>query len=601
MARPERLGPYVIAEPIGKGGMGHVYAAVHDETGDRVAVKALSPELAMAEGFRDRFEAEIESLKLLRHAGIVQLFGYGEQDGSLFYAMELVDGASLDEELRAGRRFNWREATQVGIQVCRALKHAHDHGIIHRDIKPANILLDRSERVKLADFGIARLFGSTQLTTAGGILGTADYMSPEQADGKPVTDRCDQYSLGCVLYALLAGRPPFRAATLPEMLQLQRYAEPEPVRRYAPHTPQHLEKVINQMLSKTPVDRFPNTMVLAKHLEAMTLALTKPARDGQESASSDVNKPDDAVSSVPIHLAATQVEAPGSEATGESISLVLTSEEPTMLVEGQEEVDDEKDSLAADDEPYNDSEARSFTVVGEESRAEETRPWQVAVQVLIVVVVAAAGGYGLLRLFSLPSADELYAAIMAVDAEDWRDGNPSASDRMEQFDQRFPQDARSDSLQPLRDQLATAELGRRLRAIALRGERPEDHLPPEQQLYLRAVSVAKQNPAEGALQLRRLIELLGAEIAAPAGPSSTPLVTLAKQRLAELQRSMESHARQHLPFLERRLASAKDLQEESPQEVAAICVAIVDLYQHQPWAAEYVAQAKQLIAALEAP
>ena len=203
------LGPYEIGKPLGKGGMGSVYAAVDTQTGQRVAIKALTPHLAMAEGFRERFEAEIESLKTLRHEGIVRLYGYGEQDGVLFYSMELVEGISLEDELKAGRRFNWREVTSIAIQLSLALKHAHDHGIVHRDIKPANILLSGDEHVKLADFGIARLFGTTQLTTAGGVLGTADYMSPEQAEGRPVTARCDQYSLGGVMYALLAGRPPF--------------------------------------------------------------------------------------------------------------------------------------------------------------------------------------------------------------------------------------------------------------------------------------------------------------------------------------------------------------------------------------------------------
>ena len=207
-----------------------------------MAIKALTPHLAMAEGFRERFEAEIESLKTLRHEGIVRLYGYGEQDGVLFYSMELVDGTSLEDELKAGRRFNWREVTNIAIQLSLALKHAHDHGIVHRDIKPANILLYDDDQVKLADFGIARLFGTNQLTTAGGVLGTADYMSPEQADGRPVTARCDQYSLGGVMYALLAGRPPFRAKNLPQMLQLQRFAKPEPVRRYAPDTPEQLER-----------------------------------------------------------------------------------------------------------------------------------------------------------------------------------------------------------------------------------------------------------------------------------------------------------------------------------------------------------------------
>src|SRR5690349_20908351 len=274
-----RLGPYEIEKPLGKGGMGSVYAAIDPQTGQRVAIKALSPHLAAAEGFRERFEAEIESLKTLKHEGIVRLYGYGEQDGVLFYSMELVEGISLEDELKAGRRFNWREVTNIAIQLSLALKHAHDHGIIHRDIKPANILLHDEEHVKLADFGIARLFGTTSLTTAGGVLGTADYMSPEQADGRPVTARCDQYSLGGVMYALLTGRPPFRAKTLPEMLQLQRFAEPEPVSRYAPETPKQLEGVIAQLLAKDPAARFPNTQVLARHLQAMVNALSRPAAD----------------------------------------------------------------------------------------------------------------------------------------------------------------------------------------------------------------------------------------------------------------------------------------------------------------------------------
>jgi serine/threonine-protein kinase len=132
------------------------------------------------------------------------------------------------------------------------LKHAHDHGVVHRDIKPANLLLAEDGRIKIADFGIARLFGGNQLTTVGGVLGTADYMSPEQADGRSVSEKCDQYSLGGVLYALLTGQPPFHAKSMPEMLQLQRFAEPVPVRRYAPDTPEQLDRLILQLLAKEP-------------------------------------------------------------------------------------------------------------------------------------------------------------------------------------------------------------------------------------------------------------------------------------------------------------------------------------------------------------
>ena len=145
----EKLGPYRIERQIGKGGMGAVYAAVYEGAGSaagtRVAIKALAPQLAMEDGFRERFEAEIDSLKQLRHEGIVRLYGYGEQDGILFYSMELVEGTSLEEEINKGRRFTWHETLPIGIQVCRALKHAHDHGVIHRDIKPANLMLTKDE------------------------------------------------------------------------------------------------------------------------------------------------------------------------------------------------------------------------------------------------------------------------------------------------------------------------------------------------------------------------------------------------------------------------------------------------------------------------
>lgn len=120
--------------------------------------------------------------------------------------MELVDGPSLEQEINDGRRFDWNETLSFAVPVCPAqYKHAHDHGVVHRDIKPANLLLTTDGKVKIADFGIARLFGSTQLTTAGGVLGTADYMSPEQADGRPITEKCDQYSLGCVMFAVSPG------------------------------------------------------------------------------------------------------------------------------------------------------------------------------------------------------------------------------------------------------------------------------------------------------------------------------------------------------------------------------------------------------------
>ncbi len=277
----QQLGPYRIGQQLGRGGMGTVYQGTNDETGHPAAIKVLNPRLAVEDGFRERFATEIETLKKLKHPNIVRLYGFGEQDGQLYYAMELVPGANLEDELQAGRRYTWRETAQLGIKLGRALKHAHDHGVIHRDLKPANLLLPADNDVKLADFGIARLFGNTRLTTDGGLIGTAEYMAPEQADGRRVTFHCDLYSLGGVLFAMLAGRPPFRGGSLPEMLQYHRFAEPPPVSRFADDVPDELQQIIARLLSKDPLARGANALMVSRQLAAMEHALTLrlPAAD----------------------------------------------------------------------------------------------------------------------------------------------------------------------------------------------------------------------------------------------------------------------------------------------------------------------------------
>lgn len=272
----EQLGPYRLTRRIGRGGMGTVFEGLNVETNQPAAIKVLNPHLAVEEGFRERFEIEIETLKKLKHPNIVRLYGFGEEHGVIFYAMELVHGTNLEDELQAGRRFNWRETTGLGIKLARALQHAHDHGVIHRDLKPANLLLTPESDVKLADFGIARLFGNTRLTSAGGLVGTAEYMAPEQADGRVVTPQCDLYSLGGVLFATLAGRPPFWGASLPEVLQMHRFTPPPPVVKYAPDVPAELGEIIGRLLSKEPAARGTNARVVAKQLAAMEHALSMP-------------------------------------------------------------------------------------------------------------------------------------------------------------------------------------------------------------------------------------------------------------------------------------------------------------------------------------
>ncbi len=282
----EQLGPYRLGQRLGRGGMGTVFEGMNVETGQPAAIKVLNPHLAVEEGFRERFEIEIETLKKLKHPNIVRLYGFGQQDGVIFYAMELVHGTNLEDELQAGRRFNWRETTSLGIKLARALQHAHDHGVIHRDLKPANLLLTPDNDLKLADFGIARLFGNTRLTSAGGLVGTAEYMAPEQADGRAITPQCDLYSLGGVLFAMLAGRPPFWGGSLPEILQLHRFATPPPVSRFAPDVPSELAEIIARLLSKDATARGTNARVVGKQLLALEHALSMPRDEGERGAES---------------------------------------------------------------------------------------------------------------------------------------------------------------------------------------------------------------------------------------------------------------------------------------------------------------------------
>jgi serine/threonine-protein kinase len=308
---PEQLGPYRIVGTLGRGGMGAVYHGIHVETDEPAAIKILAAALSEDADFRQRFEAEIETLKKLYHPNIVQLFGFGEQGDILFYAMEYVDGISLEDELRQGRVFGWREVAEIGVQTCRALRHAHDRGIIHRDIKPANLLLTKDGRIKLSDFGIARLFGNTRLTTAGSVLGTAEYMAPEQAEAKPVGPRTDLYSLGCVLYCLLARRPPFRAKSLIEMLDKHRLAQPEPVTRLAPETPVEFERLILQLLEKDPDKRIPSATLVARRIEAMLHALSVHNDDSEQAF---LNAVEQQLSPPPVYDANRELPRDGVEA-----------------------------------------------------------------------------------------------------------------------------------------------------------------------------------------------------------------------------------------------------------------------------------------------
>ncbi|MGQ0634265.1 MAG: serine/threonine-protein kinase [Planctomycetaceae bacterium] len=266
---PERIGPWKVITLLGSGGMGDVYLAEHGETGAKAAVKVLTASLAREAGFVERFNREIDAMRKVANPHIVELYDSGEDNGNYYYAMEFVEGETLLALMRRDRRLPWKRAVEISIEVCRALKSAHDTGIIHRDLKPSNLLLTPDGFVKLTDFGVAQVFASQRLTVTGGIIGTAEYMSPEQAQGKRATKQSDLYSLGAVLYAMVTGRTPFSGATAVEVIQKHKFGLFDRPRLIVHDLPPRVEETICKLLEKDPAKRYPDALVLQRHLEQL--------------------------------------------------------------------------------------------------------------------------------------------------------------------------------------------------------------------------------------------------------------------------------------------------------------------------------------------
>jgi serine/threonine-protein kinase len=308
----KQLGGWVIDREIGRGGMGCVYLAHREPAGtDRpevAAIKILAAELAADPGFLARFEREIAILRKLDHPNIVRFHESGQQDGHSYFVMEYVAGPSYEAVLNQEGRLRWTEVLELAWQIAPALKHAHDRGIIHRDLKPSNLL--RAPRsalqtievapaeqtdgkiglVKLTDFGIASLFASPHLTVTGGIVGTAEYLSPEQAAGKPVTRRSDLYSLGVVLYTLLTGRTPFEGDPL-DLLHKHRFAQFDRPIRLVPDIPHELDEIICDLLEKDPGRRPADAMVLFRQLDSLKRKLAYQATHAGEATAATSASP----------------------------------------------------------------------------------------------------------------------------------------------------------------------------------------------------------------------------------------------------------------------------------------------------------------------
>lgn len=631
----EKLGPYKLEKTLGRGGMGAVFIGVHENSGQRVAVKVLSAHLSDDAAFRERFKIEVETLKRLLHPNIVQLFGFGEEDGYLFYSMELVEGRSLQDELLAGRRFTWREVARIGILIAQALKHAHDRGIIHRDLKPANLLLDKQEHVKLTDFGIAKLYGGTNVTADGGVLGTADYMAPEQAEGKQITSRCDLYALGSVLYALLAGRPPFQGKTIIQVIQALKHDPPIPIRRLAPDTPEEFENIIQQLLEKDPQKRIPTAIAVANRLKAMEHALSLETRVHGTASEEDLKLAPDTGGPPSVSPKGKTVLTPSAGMTKPmpeadqdyriaGIAPTIVTDIPGIAKSAATDAEPRRPSAENRAAPSEDllelpddislapepppARQTHFTQVsekelrGKRNVSEDSRIWIWATAGALALLAVILGGSALFFATRRPTADQLYARTKAVaqsgEAEELLEAEPE----IKEFLESHSADPRASEMREFQDEI---ELYRLQRRFELRARRPRggEGLTPVERSYLEAVQLMSADP-QGALErFQALVDVYGGTVDTTLSTLEQKTVEqcleLAKKQAEVLAADVQKINQQQKTAIRRQLERADKMAGTDPAGARRIWQGIVTLYGNKTWASDLVAQAEEKLSASE--
>ena len=250
------VGSYQITEKIGEGGMGAVFRGIDVMLEREVAIKMLRPELASQPQVVERFRSEAVTLAKLNHPNIATLYSFLRQGDHFFMVMEFVKGETLDDVIRGLGAMPVERAVTLFCQALEGIEHAHKMGIIHRDIKPANMMLAEDGALKVMDFGIARVLGTARLTRQGSVVGTIEYMSPEQVRGEEGDARSDIYSLGILFYEMLTGRVPFHSTSEFALMKAQIEDPPTPPRAFAPHIPIPIEQAIMRSLAKKPEARF---------------------------------------------------------------------------------------------------------------------------------------------------------------------------------------------------------------------------------------------------------------------------------------------------------------------------------------------------------
>jgi serine/threonine protein kinase len=269
------FGRYEILDKLGEGAMGVVYRARDTAIGRIVALKMLSAELGAEEELHQRFQREAEAIGRLNHPNVVTVYDLGHAEGQLYMAMELLEGDDLRSLIETRAEIPLADRVRILMQICDGLGYAHSRGVVHRDVKPANIHVSAGGKVKLLDFGLARVAARETITRRGVILGTPDYMAPEQATGKGVDHRSDVFSAGAVFYEFLTLEKPFKGKTLHAVLYQIIQEEPDPLLTVNPEVPVRLAALVHGMLRKDPDQRYASLDDVGRELAGIHDALRR--------------------------------------------------------------------------------------------------------------------------------------------------------------------------------------------------------------------------------------------------------------------------------------------------------------------------------------
>ena len=582
----QKLGPFELIRVLGRGGMGTVYEAQEKEREEHVAVKALAPTFSFDEHFRRRFEAEIDALLALDHKNIVRLLSFGQDQGNLYFAMELINGQSLYQEQKKGHVFHWQEIIEIGIQVCEGLRHAHERGIIHRDLKPGNLMVDSHRNIKIADFGIAKSFGKSSFTSEGNVLGTMDFMAPEQARGNHADARSDLFSLGAVMYSLLAGKPPFLKKTVDETFEALLSAAPPPrLDQVAPDTPQPLADLIHRLMEKEPQRRIATAMATGRQLAHVLGQIQVDSRKIDT----------EVVGQSPEDFRLQSTDFGECENASQVDSNDFETSENLTRRAGQH-----KDEIAFKKLPENKtrpdlSEVRKkqpdyFNEVTQQQRIKTSEipvnerdtgsVWPLLVALLVVMAMLVGGAWFALRP---PSRDDLLAELRA------NENSPTKiQDEIRQFQRWYADDT---EIAFVNDLQTKAEIEKYCNSLRMRargsGKRP---LSSTEAMFLEYHEIAKTDIYDGLAQMRSLLILSNTSTAKRTDQDNKAL-GMAERVVIQWEVVAEDGISKGTRQIKDGFRSA----ENSPSKNAAreIYESIIGIYSPQPWASELVKDARR--------